>query len=140
MHNEYKRQSPYRGMWVMLPILILVPLGLFMIVNAVLKEYSSYPDAFDLATAKAMGCFFGFLFHMICVISGVLTDGWEAVKYRMGEFVENLIIGVGYAFRSYLESMRDDGVVFIIYSSVIIANFAVLADGVSDVLALLPTL
>ena len=137
MHNEYKRQSPYRGFWVLILILILVPFGLYSIVNAVLEEYSPYSAALDAATARALGCGFGFLFHMICILSGVLTDGWLAVKYRIGEFIENLIVGVGYAFTTYLEDMRDDGVTFILYFSVIVTNFAIMADGIRDAIALL---
>lgn len=137
MHNEYKRQSPYRGFWVIMLFLILVPLGLYGIVNAVLEEYSRYSDALNSATARALGCGFGFLFHMICVISGVLTAGWEALKYRLREFFENLIVGVGYAFSSYCEDLRNDGVTFIIYMSVIVANFAIMVSGIRDAIALL---
>ena len=137
MHNEYKKQSPYRGFGVILFFLIVVPLGLFSIVKAVLDEYSTYSPALDLATAKALGCGFGFLFHMVCVLSGVLENGWEAVKYRLREFAENLIVGPVYAFRTYLEDMRDDGVTFIIYLTVILINLSVAVDGVQEAFALL---
>ncbi len=137
MHNEYKKQSPYRGFWVILLFLILVPLGLFSLVKAALDEYSRFSDALDLATAKALGCGFGFLFHMICMLSGVLTSGWEALKYRLQEFAENLTVSPGYAFRTYLEDMRDDGVTFIIYLAVILVNLSVVIDGVRDAIALL---
>lgn len=137
MHNEYKRQSPYRGFWVIMLFLILVPLGLYSLVNAVLEEYSPYSAALDSATARALGCGFGFLFHMICMLSGVLTAGWEALKYRLREFFENLIVGVGYAISSYWEDMRNDGVTFIIYMSVILANLAIMVSGIRDAIALL---
>lgn len=137
MENEYKKQSPYRGFWVIMLILILVPLGLYSLVNAALEEYSPYSAALDSATARALGCGFGFLFHMICILSGVLTAGWQAVKYRICEFFENLAVGVGYACTSYLEDMRDDGVTFILYAAVIAANFAIMADGIRDAIALL---
>lgn len=137
MENENKRQSPYRGFWVIMLFLILVPLGLFVLVNVLLEEYSPYSAALDFATARALGCGFGFLFHMICILSGVLTAGWQALKYRIGEFVENLIVGVGYACKSYLEDMRDDGVTFILYVAVIAANFTIMADGICDAIALL---
>lgn len=137
MENEYKRQSPYRGFWVIMLFLILVPLGLYALVNAVLEEYSPYSAALDSATARALGCGFGFFFHMICILSGVLTAGWQAVKYRICEFFENLIVGVKYAFSTYLEDMRTDGVTFILYMSVIAINFAIMVDGIRDAIALL---
>lgn len=137
MHNKYKKQSPYRGFGVILFFLITVPLGLFSLVKAVLDEYSTYSPALDMATAKALGCGFGFLFHMVCVLSGVLDAGWDAVKYRLREFVENLIVGPGYAFRTYLEDMRDDGVTFIIYLAVILGNLSIVVGGAQDAFALL---
>ena len=69
---------------------------------------------------------------MICVLCGVLTDGWQALKYRIGEFFENLTVGVGYAFSSYWDDLRSDGVTFIIYGSVILVNALVTADGLMD--------
>ena len=137
MHNEHKRQSPYRGMWVVLLLLIVPPILCYGIVSGVLARFSRSSAALDAATAKALGCGIGSLFHMICILSGVLTPGWEALKYRIREFFENLIVGVGYAFSSYWEDMRSDGVTFIIYMSIILANAAITVDGVLEAVALL---
>lgn len=137
MHNEYKRQSPYRGFWITMILLLLPPLLCYGLVDTLLDEYSTWPDALDNATAQALGCGLGFLFHMICVLCGVLTDGWEAVKYRIGEFRENLIVGIGYAFRSYWEDLCTDGVTFLIYGSVILINTYFTVDGLLAAVALL---
>ena len=77
MHNEYKRQSPYRGFWVILLLLIVPPLVCFGIVDAVLDAYSKWPQALDDASAKALGCWLGFLVNMICLLSGLLTE-WRS--------------------------------------------------------------
>ncbi len=132
MHNEYKRQSPYRGFFIIMVLLILPPIICWGLADAILDKFSTWPDALDDATAKALGCGLGFLFHMICVLCGVLTDGWQALKYRISEFFENLIVGVGYAFRTYWEDMQSDGVTFILYGSVILVNALVTADGLMD--------
>lgn len=132
MHNEYKRQSPYRGFFIIMVLLILPPIICWGLADAILDKFSTWPDALDDANAKALGCGLGFLFHMICVLCGVLTDGWEAVKYRIGEFFENLIVGVGYTFRTYWEDMQSNGVTFILYGSVILVNALVTADGLMD--------
>ena len=137
MHNEYKRQSPYRGFFIIMVLLILPPMICWGLADAILDKFSTWPDALDDATAKALGCGLGFLFHMICVLCGVLTDGWQALKYRIGEFYENLTVGVGYAFSSYWEDMRTDGVTFIIYGSVILINTFLTLDGVMDCIAIL---
>ena len=90
-----------------------------------------------MATAKALGCWLGFLVHMICLLSGLLTPGWEALKYRVADFFENLIVGVGYAIKSYWENIVADGVTFLICFSIILTNFLIMVDGVRDALALL---
>lgn len=137
MHNEYKRQSPYRGFWITLLLLIVPPLVCFGIVDSVLDSFSKWPDDLDAATAKALGCWLGFLVHMICLLSGLLTPGWEALKYRVADFFENLIVGVGYAIKSYWENIVADGVTFLICFSIILTNFLIMVDGVRDALALL---
>lgn len=137
MHNEHKRQSPYRSFWVVFSLMILIPIGFFLLVNALMMEYSPYSDELDYATARALGFGLGFLFHMICLLSGVFTPGWEAVKFRLREFFENLIVGVGYAFTTYLEDMRNDGITFILYMSVVAANFVLTADGFRDAIEIL---
>ena len=137
MHNEYKRQSPYRGFWIPLLLFIVPPLVCFGIVDSVLDTFSKCPDDLDAATAKALGCWLGFLVHMICLLSGLLTPGWEALKYRVVDFFENLIVGVGYAIKSYWENIVQDGMTFLICFSIILVNFLIMVDGVRDVLALL---
>ena len=137
MHNEYKRQSPYRGFLVIMALLILPPVLCWGLVNSLLEEFSTWSEALDAATAKALGCGLGFLFHMICILCGALTDGWQALKYRIGEFIENLTIGVGYAFSSYWDDIRSDGVTFLLYGSVILANTILMADGLLDCISIL---
>ena len=137
MHNEHKRQSPYRGMWVALLLLIIPPLLCYGIVSGVLERFSRSSDALDLATSKALGCGIGGLLHMICILSGLLTPGWEALKYRVREFFENLIVSPGYAFSTYWEDMRNDGVTFIIYVTIIGINAAITVDGVLEAIAIL---
>lgn len=137
MHNEHKRQSPYRGMWVVLLLLIVPPLLCYGVVSGVLERFSRSSAALDAATAKALGCGMGTLFHMICILSGVLTAGWEALKYRIREFFENLIVGPGYAFSTYWEDMCNDGVTFIIYISIILVNASITVDGALEAIAIL---
>lgn len=138
MDNEYKQQSPYRGMWVVLLLLIVPPIVFYALVSGVMEKYSHYSDALDSASARAFGCGVGTLFHLSCIISGVLTPGWRALKYRIGEFFENLVGGLGFALSSYWDDMRTDGVTFIIYMPIIVVNAVIAVDGILDAIALLP--
>lgn len=135
MQNDNKHQSPYRGFWVVLLALILVPLVLFLIVKGALGNFSQFSPAMDLLTAKVIGLGCGSLFHLICIIGGVFTPSWRAVKYRIGEFFENLTVGVGYAFTTYLEDMREDGVTLLIYLLPVAINLAIVVDSLIDAVA-----
>ena len=137
MENNDKRQSPYRGFWVIVLMMIGFPVLSYLIVHGVLEEFSRSSDALDLATSKALGCGIGFLFHLCLVISGVLTPGWMAVKYRLGEFFENLVVGIGYAFETYWEDMRDDGVTLLVEVTLILINLLIALSGLRDALVLL---
>ena len=137
MHNEHKRQSPYRGFWITLLLLIVPPLVCWGIVDSVLDTYSRWSAALDDATARALGCWLGFLVHMICLLSGLLTPGWEALKYRVADFFENLIVGPGYAIKSYWENIVQDGVTFLICFAIILTNFCIMIGGLRDAIALL---
>lgn len=84
-----------------------------------------------------LGCGCGVIFHLMCLVSGSLRPGWLAVKYRIREFRENLIVGIGYAFESYWEDIRTYGVTFLISFVVIAVNLAITLDGLFDALEML---
>ncbi|MBR6667499.1 MAG: hypothetical protein IKL25_03965 [Clostridia bacterium] len=135
--SSEKHQPPYRGFWAVLLTLILVPLVLFAIVNRLMNEYSRFSDALNLASSKVFGFGMGFLFHMMCLVSGSFRPGWNALKYRISEFFLNIPVGLGYAIQTYFEDIRDDGMTFTICLLVIAANLAVTVDALLDALKLL---
>ncbi len=140
MQNESKHQSPYRGLWVLILALIIPPVACYALVNAALAQFSPWSAAVDEITARVFGFGSGFLYHLSCIFAGVLTPGWQAVKYRIGEFIENLAISLGYAFASYWDDIRMDGVNFIISFIIILANLYIVLDALRDFFVILPVL
>ncbi len=138
MHNEYKRQSPYRGFIITLFILIVPGLLCYLAIDAAIMKYSPWPYDLDKASSQALGCLFTFFFHMIALLCGLFTPGWQAVKFRVVDFFESLIVGFGYACKNYAESMWEDGVTFDIHMAIIGVNLYFLVDGVRTAMALLP--
>ncbi len=132
-----KYQPPYRGFWAILMVLILVPLALYGVVSWAMNTYSPFSAALNLATSKVFGFGMGFIFHMICLVSGVFRSAWLVLKFRVSEFFQNLVVGVGYAFQTYFEDVRDDGLIFTICMLIIAANLAIAVDGLLDALALI---
>lgn len=137
MQNDEKHRSPYRGFAVTLIALIAVPAVFYWLIYLLHAEYLHTSHALNVASAKVLGCGCGAIFHLMCLVSGALRPGWQAVKYRMREFRENLIVGIGYAFESYWEDIRTDGVTFLISFAVIAMNLAITLDGLFDSLGML---
>jgi len=136
MSKRDTRPSPYRGFWVVLLILILVPVVLCLVIKAALDNFSPFSPALDWATAKTFGFGMGFVFHMICLVGGVFRSGWNALKYRISEFFENLVVGVGYAFQTYFEDIHEDGMTFTICMAIIAANLALAIHSLLEAIAL----
>lgn len=137
MDAEYKKQSPYRGLWVILLMLICVPLMFFGVLYAALEFHQPYQTALNLASAKTIGFGLGAVFHLSCAVAGVFTTPLKAIFYRIGEFFENLVVSPSFAFESYWEDMKNDGVVFLIELPILVANLLLLLDGLLEVLPLL---
>lgn len=117
--DDNHQYSPYHGCWVVLLILIGVPLALYMVIEAAITFYQPQFARINPSSARCIGCLLGSVFHMSCVVCGLLRDPWRAVCYRVKEFFENLSCGLGFALECYWEDMKHDGVLFIIYASII---------------------
>ena len=137
MNSDSKYYSPYHGVWAQLLVLILVPLGFFALVHVGFSFYQPHYGKLNLLSAKAIGCGLGVLFHLSCAIVGVFTPGWRAVKYRIREFFENLVIGLGYSIESYWEDMKSDGVVFLLQMPIVGLNLYIAVDALLEALPLI---
>ena len=137
MTGNDKYHSPYRGFWIIMLLLILIPFGLYKLMCALFEEYSNFGPQLNEASARCLGCGMGSLFHLSFLISGVFTSSWRDVKYRVSEFFENLVVGVGYAFKTYWEDIREDGINFDLAFSVMIINFLIVLDALRDALLMM---
>lgn len=137
MNSDSKYYSPYHGVWAQLLVLILVPLGFFALVYAGFSFYQPQYGRLNLLSAKAFGCGLGVLFHLSCAVVGVFTPGWRAVKYRIREFFENLVISFGYAIESYWEDMKTDGVVFLLQMPIVGLNLYIAMDALLEALPMI---
>ena len=137
MNSESKEYSPYHGVLVHLAILILVPVGFVALLYVCLNCFQPRYGNLNWLTAKAIGCGAGALFHLSCAIVGVFTPGWRAVRYRIREFFENLVVSVGYAFESYWEDMKSDGVVFLLQMPIVAVNLYIAVTSLQEALPLI---
>lgn len=128
MEHEAKNKSPYKGVGVVCILLVLVPLAVYFIIYGAINNFQAnkYLDAHNILTSKIFATLIGFLFHISCFVAGVFKDARAAVVERRKEFRENLFLSLGFAISSYFYDMRKNGIVYLIYSVIILANVILL--------------
>lgn len=135
--EESKQKSPYHGFWVIVLAMVIVPLVLWGTVYGLLCYYRPHQMRFNVPGAQFLGFGMGSLFHMSCVIGGLLRDSYRAVVYRVREFFENLVCSPLFALRCYWEDVKADGLVFTICIIIIGTCLGLTLDGLIRTLALL---
>ena len=135
--DDNKQYSPYHGCLVVIFFLIAVPLALWGILDGAMAYFRPYDAWINGPGARFIGFGLGSIFHMSCIICGILRQPFRAVCYRVKEFFENLPVSLGYAFECYWDDMKQDGVLFIIYTAIIGACLALAIDGGLETLALI---
>lgn len=135
--DDNKQYSPYHGCLVVIFFLIAVPLALWGILDGAMAHFRPYDAWINGPGARFIGFGLGSIFHMSCIICGILRQPFRAVCYRVKEFFENLPVSLGYAFECYWDDLKQDGVLFIIYAAIIGACLALAIDGGLETLALI---
>lgn len=135
--DDQKRTSPYRGCWMVLLLLIGVPLLLYGILSIALAYYYPHSMRLNQATARCLGCGLGSLYHMGCIISGLLREPFHAICYRVKEFFANLSCGLPFALRCYWDDMKHDGLLFLPYAAIIGICLYIAIQGAITALSLL---
>lgn len=137
MEHEEKRKPPGRGMWVICTLLILIPVGLYYLFLGAFNFYQPGSAALNEASARAFGCGLGTLFHLSCFIAGAFSDAIRAVTFRISEFFANLVVSVGFAFESYWDDMKSDGVVLLVVLIITGVCAGICIWGISDIIRIL---
>ena len=135
--DDQKRVSPYRGCWIVFLLLIGVPLAFYLIIEAAISFYQPQFARLNPASARAIGCGLGSIFHMSCIVGGILREPWRALCSRVKEFFANLPCGIGFALTCYWEDLKNDGALFIPYMAIIGVCLYFAIDGAIIAISLL---
>lgn len=131
------KKTPYEGIWVFLPMMLLPSVAVTAIMYiAISKWQSQYGFEMNWASAKAIGCGVGILFHIACWLVGVFTEDFKAVKIRLKEFFANIVVSPGLAFSCYWEDVKSLGLAFWIDLAVVALNMGVFIQALLDFLTL----
>lgn len=131
------KKTPYQGLWVFLPLMVLPSICITVLLYlAISKWQPQFGVELNLATAKAIGCGSGILFHFSCWLMGVFTEDFQAVKKRLKEFLANVVVSARLAFSCYWDDVKTLGLCFWIDFAVIALNAGIFIDAVLDYLTL----
>ena len=117
---------------MVLPSAVLTCLFYYVIA----KWQPQYGFELNWAGAKIFGCGCGFLYHFSCWLMGVFAEDWQAVKKRLKEFGENIVVSVGLAFTCYWEDVKTLGLAYWIDVILVGANIGVFVDALLDYMTL----
>ncbi len=131
------KKSPYRGLLIFVPAMVLVPVALTAMFHYVIDRWQPYlSDEMNWASARIFGCGLGICFHIGCILTGAFTEDFEAVKKRLAEFFANITVSARLAFRWYWEDVKKLGLAFWIDAVLIGSNVWFFIDAVRDFLIL----
>ncbi len=133
----FNKDSPYRGQ-IATMITLAAPSLLFTFIfyGAISLWQGRFGVALNLASAKALGCLIGVLFHMCCFLMGAFKPHSDIVKERVKEFISDLSISPKLAFSWYWKDIKTNGIAYWLDISVVAANLLICIDGVRDFIAI----
>lgn len=134
--GEHKNKSPYHGVAIACFFMILVPVVMYLIMRALLFELQPASGReLNEASARVLGLGIGVIFHLGCIIGGVLKDSFKIVANRVIEFFDNLKFSFKLAWKCYIEQLRDGGIAFWIMLGIMVTNFCVFFSALKYALA-----
>ena len=131
------KQTPYQGMWIFIPMMLLPSIAMTAIFYSVIMQWQpQYSTELNWASAKTLGCGIGVMYHITCWLTNVFTEDYIAMKTRLKEFGENIVVSARLAFKCYFEDVKTLGLAFWIDVGLVGLNFGVFLDALLDYLAI----
>ena len=109
MEHEGKKKKPYHGIWIPFLAILIVPTIAYIIFYNVIKLNFVAEDTIHIHTALFFAGAVGFVFDIICVLSGFLSDLIKAFKNRISETHELFGLFTKEGFKYYWSSFFHDG-------------------------------
>ncbi|MBE6626060.1 MAG: hypothetical protein E7628_02610 [Ruminococcaceae bacterium] len=131
------KKSPYDGIWMFIPMMLLPSIVMTAIFYVVIARWQpQYTTELNWASAKTLGFGIGVMYHISCWLANTFTEDYLAMKSRLKEFSENIVVSASLAFKCYFEDIRTLGLAFWIDVGLIGLNFGVFLDALLDYLAI----
>lgn len=106
-------KSPYRGLWIALLILIIIPVLMSLLLFLAIDKWQ-YKQPFEVNFWT--GVFFGFLigscFQTITIIVGLYKGSFKNMIMRVVHFIGNARTSFKLAWMIYKDEVAEQGLVF----------------------------
>lgn len=112
MEHIGKKKNPYKSLWLSSLILFLIPWIPFFIIYFAFQIYSRETQEAILWTSIAFGFGCGSLFHLSCILAGLLKDDFRIVVKRIATYFSNLPYSKKMAGMIYKEDIKENGITF----------------------------
>ncbi len=128
--DDGRKKSPYHGIVLSCFLLIIVPIAMYFFMVLVFKKFDKNPhEELNTYTCIVLGVGVGFLFQLSCIFGGLFRGTFSVVVKRVVNFFDNLTISFRFAWKMYVDELKEDGVVFWIILIIILATLAVVIYG-----------
>ena len=127
MEYDGKDKKVYHGMVIPFICFLAVPLGVFFLLYAVLLRFTDHPTEICAYIALGFAGIVGFLFAMICLVSGFLRDTFELFIERIKDTTSYYKPFSKKAFSYYFYRFKEDGGIFIWVFFIFLIAFAIIA-------------
>ncbi len=127
MEYEGKEKRVYHGIWIPFILIVLVPTGCFFLFYWAIGHFSKLPQDALIKMCLGFAGLEGFLFGMICLISGFIHDLFLAMINRIKDTFEYFTPFSKDAFKWYFYQFKQDGGIIIWVFLLLIIAFLIIS-------------
>ena len=126
MEFDGKEKKIYHGIWIPFVLILLVPVGIFFLCFGGLSHFTQhYSDDLLLYTCLSIAFFCGFLFGLICLLSGFIHEQFLLLIDRIRDTFDYFKPFSKDAIKWYFYNFKKDGGIIIWIFLLILVGFAV---------------
>lgn len=131
MEENGKNVSPYKGVFLTAFFLIVAPLFF----SFTLDIFFGNDTQIEILTIIVFGFGMGIFFDLGCIIAGLMTGTFSIVKARVADFFDDLVVSFKFAVQSYFNNIKENGIVFWIYLSIMAATVIIFILKLKELIA-----
>lgn len=130
MEENGRKVSPYKGVFLTSFFLIIAPLFFSFTIDIFMGNETEIENL----SIVFFGFGMGIIFDIGCMIAGLMKGTFSVVQNRIATFKDDLIVSFKFACKSYINDIKENGIVFWIYLSIMILTVIVFIYNLQELL------